>query len=356
MCQPKSLGGKRCAIHHHGTQAAVQTTSVKTGVDTEDVKTVFSELNKEGKKLPEPSRAEYESYIEKERFLTEIDKTIPERDKNMILKKLNKAKEENTPSGGTFHAWKNLMSSTLQKFGKKTKLFVAGLGVAAIAFGSSGCAGVIPSQGTNSNTINGGTSISIVQGEQVIDALGTYSKVQIDSSNPAFVFDKTADYADMESITANGFTETDAAAAQKAVVTFVSTEMIDNNALDIPANADQVRENIKNTYGLSGRQDPRLFDSSSKIIYVQPDGITFARDGQTRILSNTTKINSVSGQNISGMSYVIVTGQTSVDYKPNSKANKTTQLLANWVYSVMPDTDGQWKIVGYDNSYQTYLK
>jgi hypothetical protein len=365
MCQSKSQGGKRCAIHHHGTQAAVQTTSVKTGVDTNDVKTVFTELNKEGKKLPEPSREEYESYLEKERFITELDPSIPERDKNMILKKIEKAKEENTPSGGTFHAWKNLMSTTINRFKTKTKLLIAGLGVAAITFGSAGCASVLPNQETGL-PIEGTTSISVIDGEKINDELGSYTKVTLDPNDPSLKFDKNAEYVDMASIENSGFTEADAAAAQKAAIMFASTEMIDNAAADIPAKKAETLSNIVNQYATgpyinSTEYVEGMLDANSNLVYVQPDGITFVRDGSKRISSVNTKINGIYGETGSGdgLSAIHVVGATVVDYKVNQSGAgagyKTAQVESWFELRMVPDGSGAWKILGYNNSFETSL-
>lgn len=354
MCQPKSLGGKRCAIHHHGTQAAVQTTSVKTGVDTEDVKTVFSELNKEGKKLPEPSRAEYESYIEKERFLTEIDKTIPERDKNMILKKLNKAKEENTPSGGTFHAWKNLMSTTIQRFSKKAKLIVAGIGIAAVTFGSAGCASVLPAGFSNSN---GGSSISVVEGEKITDSLGTYSKVTIDANNPLLDPNKRQAKDFEKEIIDAGYSQEDINAAQKVAVTFAMTEMVDHAAVDLPDTKAQTLSNLSSTY-ITGNYVQDLTSQGSNLVYTAPAGVQFVRDGKARISSNANQQLAASLPH-SGKG-ITIDGISEVKYRvvPNeaSQNKSILKVKINWTFRTEPDANGAWKIAGYTNHYESFLE
>lgn len=373
MCQAKSLGGKRCAIHHHGTQAAIQTTVVKTGVDTPIVKEVFSNLNKEGKNLPEPSRLDYEAYLEKERFLTEIDSTIPERDKRMILKKLEKAKEENTPSGGTFHAWKNLFSTTMQKFGKKTRLVIAGFTVAAVAFGAAGCAPT-----TQASVITNGTSISIIAGEQVTDALGTYSRLTVDPNSPEF--SKTAiGKTYMDEIYAAGYTDADFSAAQKSAVTFALTEMIDSKGLDTP---EALSDSVSGY--LSGSFVPHMTNpSESAVVYLQKDGLTFIRDGKPRIASNSTKIISAMGVsydktrtsiNFYGQSetkyratpeslvkwyQTTHTGVSEADVKNALKITdskeKNITVISSWTLAMLPDETGAWKVQGYENTYQTLL-
>lgn len=361
MCQSKSLGGKRCAIHHHGTQAAIQATAVKTGIETEDVKETFTFLNKEGKNLPEPSRNEYESYLEKERFMTEIDQTIDSRDKKMIIKKLDKAKEENTPSGGTFHAWKNLMSTTMQKFGRKTRLVLAGITVASVAFGIAGCA---PTSGTAPSpygSLDGATSISIIDGSQVTDALGNYTKVSVDPNSPLMKFDSSAPYAvDMASLSQQGISNDEAQAAQQAAISFITTEMFDNAAADIPGDYATALSNVGSQY-VAGEYSSKILDpAKSNLLYTQKDGVTFMRDGKTRISSNNTVIDALYSSDFSdGRKNILISGISQVDYRVNptgaGAGYKTAVVDAMWQLRMGLDENGVWKIYGYDNTFTTSL-
>lgn len=359
MCQSKSLGGKRCAIHHHGTQAAIQSTAVKTNIDVEDVKDTFTFLNKEGKKLPEPSRNEYESYLEKERFMTEIDQTIDTRDKKMILKKLDKAKEENTPSGGTFHAWKNLMATTIQKFGRKTRLVLAGITVASVAFGIAGCAPTSSTPSSPYGSFDTATSISIIDGSQVTDSLGTYAKASVDPNSPIMKYDKTAPYVDAGSFAQLGLTDADAESAQQTAVTFVMTQMFDNAAADIPGDSANVLAAVGNEYVRGYYANKILDPANSTLLYTQKDGITFVRDGKSRISSNYTALNSLSaGSGGSGTS-VTVSGISKVDYRINPTGSgagyKTAVVDAQWSLRLQKDESGAWKINGYEDTFTTSL-
>ena len=206
-------------------------------------------------------------------------------------------------------------------------------------------------------TLMNGESITVVQGEQVTDSLGTYSKIKLDPSNPFLKFDKTASFVDMASLESNGFTEADAAAAQKAAVTFASTDMIDNAAVDLPANSAETFANIVGTYG-TGQYLSDLSNPNSKLIYIQPDGITFARDGGTRISSVTTRIDEVAGATFKkdGLASIMVSGVTLVDYRmAPSNDNKIAQVEAGWTLRMNPDGNGNWKIVGCNSDYITTL-
>lgn len=380
MCQAKSLGGKRCAIHHHGTQAAIQTTVVKTSVDTPLVKEVFSELNKEGKKLSAPSREEFEGYLAKERFMTEIDSSIDDRNKKMILKKLDKAAEENTPSGGTFHAWKNLLTTTINKYGKKAKMVFAAITLGTVVSVTGGCAQV--GMVSANDTISASGIISSFEGSNntvgdvvVTDELGSYMKGKLDPSFPL----ATADKVDMTSITPLGYTDADVQEAQQFIANFTATEMVDSNLADNPAAYDNFVTSMKENY-LTGYYADALARRDTQLVYQQTDGLQFARDGKTRFSSNKTSIDYVQGT--AGDAYgtsLNISGTTQVDYrvpdkniltwyqtrhpemttkqitdKLGLKDNKEETLRVDlaWQYWLQKDANGAWKIAGFSNSYE----
>lgn len=369
MCQAKSLGGKRCAIHHHGTQAAIQTTVVKTNIDTPLVKEVFSELNKEGKKLPSPSREEYESYIAKERFMTEIDSSIDPRNKKMILKKLEKAGEENTPSGGTFHAWKNLLTTTINKYGKKAKMALAAITLGAVVTLTGGCAQVAPQTPESGIT----TSSVVVADTTVTDELGSYTKVKLKENDPSLTLITGAGY-DKAGLAAAGFTEADAAAAQKYAVNFAATEMVDSPILDTSSSFDSYMSNATSNY-LTGSYVGDMVKQGSGLVYTQPDGLQFARDGKPRLTNNKLSVETITATN----GLMTVAGVSEVDYRvpdkniltwyqarhPEMTAQQITDKLGlkdtkeetlrvkiGWTYWLQKDAAGAWKIAGFGNNYK----
>lgn len=368
MCQAKDKGGKRCAIHHHGTQAAIQTTVVKTNVDTPLVKEVFTELNKEGKKLVAPSREEFEGYLAKERFMTEIDPSINARDKKMIIKKLDKAAEENTPSGGTFHAWKNLMTTTINRYGKKAKLVLAAITLGTVISVTGGCAQIAPQSppaGISSSSV-------VVEDAQVTDELGTYTKVKIKEDDPSLKLITGAGY-DSAGIAAAGFTDADALAAQQYAVRFAATEMVDSPILDTSSSFDAYMNNTRSSY-LTGQYVEDMVAKNSGLVYVQPDGLQFARDGKPRLTSNKLVVEAVTVTD----GRIQVAGVSDVDYrvpdkniltwyqarhpemtsqqitdKLGLKDNKeeTLRVKIGWTYWLEKDSAGAWKIAGFGNNF-----
>lgn len=133
MCQPKSQGGKRCAVHRYGSNASVRTTEAVLNAPKEIVLGAFKDLRKEGKALPEPERLEVVEFAVSEKFKVKYNPDIPERDKNTILRNWDKEIQgDDVPNGATFHAWKNMTSETLKRLRGRAGMAVASIGVATL--------------------------------------------------------------------------------------------------------------------------------------------------------------------------------------------------------------------------------
>lgn len=392
MCQAKSQGGKRCAIHHHGTQAAVQTTVVKTGVETPEVKQVFSELNKEGKKLDAPSREEYISYIEKERFITNFDPSIPERERKMIINKLEKAKEENTPSGGTFHAWKNLMSKTIEKYGKKIRMAFGVIGIGTVVAFTGGCSAGItngdlttPSSSSISQT-TGQIYGSVIDGELVKDENGSYIRTTINPEDPSY---KTLISNVDPALYANGYTEEDVLSAQRFVAKFQAEEYSDSIALT-GSGWEKWKQEVAPKYISEADIQEILSNSSdgsrSYIIFNNPKDKKYSiiQDGRARISNNNITISEIKNFVYEGKNYVVVKGVSETTYRiPKAQALQAykdvnpglteEQIIAktpslaedvkegawintgNFSYTLEKKEDS-WQIVGYTNNSSAVIK
>lgn len=385
MCQSKSLGGKRCAIHHHGTQAAVQTTVVRTGINVEEVKGVFTALNKEGKNLTAPERAEFEAYLAKERFLTEIDQTIPEKEKKMILNKLDKAAVENTPSGGTFHAWKNLMGETVRKYSKKAKMVIAAVGIGAMVSVTAGCATGTDAPNSNTATASSVVLGDVIAGDPITDAYGTYLSTKINPDDEALKFNKAIVDNSAYDL---GFDEAQITSAQKYAAEFVASQGADGAGLDDQASFDKWLGEAKTKY-LTGN-DQIMAEMTAKnnnggntpLVYNNSQGYQFARDGKPRISNEKIAINKIAGYQDSDGKFLTVSGQSKIDYRvpeanivkwylsshtdvteeqlltkyPQLKDGKeeTLAVTFDWQYYLIPDGQG-WKISGMNNSYTSHL-
>lgn len=221
----------------------------------------------------------------------------------------------------------------------------------------SGCS-LMPEMRT-STAIDGTTSIALISGEQVTDELGTYSKLQLDSKNPLLIFNKSAEYVDLPSIESVGFTEADAEAAQKAAVSFVSTEMFDNASADVPTTSAQTLSDVVGRYA-TGKYLGQLTSPEFRLIYLQPDGVTFLRDGKPRISAMNTKLIEVAGTRYKSdnVPAIDISGATITDYRVSSTGAgagfKTASVECYWTFRMVP-ADGTWKILGSETSYDSQL-
>lgn len=133
MCQPKSRGGRRCAVHRYGSNASIRTTEALANAPKEIVLGAFKDLRKEGEKLPEPDKLEVVEFAVSEKFKVKYNPDIPERVKNVILKNWDKEIQgEDVPNGATFYAWKNMTSETMKRLRGKFGMAVASFGVATL--------------------------------------------------------------------------------------------------------------------------------------------------------------------------------------------------------------------------------
>ena len=243
MCKPSIMpdgsAGKRCLRHASGSKQQIQFTWAKTGVDKENIYAILKQLNKEGRKLDAPELAEVKEFLNKEEFKVKLDPYLSDRDRKMILKNLDKAREEAEAqgvTGGAFHAWKNVFKETVAKM--KKPLVAMGLAGVLLA-GLSGCSGSLdtpdktnvpePTGTVACSTENPGEYGDVVALEEVTDEYGTYCRTTIDPASTALIFD--ADKAD-SSLATYGFTNEDASAAQKTAVTLFSEQVLDSTRLD----------------------------------------------------------------------------------------------------------------------------
>lgn len=234
MCQTKAQGGRRCLRHSPATTAKVHYTEQKlVSITKEEIYDVAKELNKEGRKLPAPSKDEVVKFLEKERFVAELDPDLDEKERKLIVKNLEKAKaeaEEQEVSGGAFHAWKNLFKRSLERIRRPLAVAAVGTFLAgSLVACSGGDAPKIddapkPSETSISLTIGE----SAIAGETVTDDLGSYQKLD---ATPDTTFDESK--IDKVSMEANGLTVEDAKKAHEIAVSYIVEDIADNPGIDL---------------------------------------------------------------------------------------------------------------------------
>jgi hypothetical protein len=322
MCQPKSQGGKRCLRHQAGTKATVRYTEAKLkSIEKEDIYATLKELNKEGRNLEAPETEEVLGFLAKEKFKTQLDPELEEKERKLILKNLEKAAEEaaeQETSGGAFHAWKNLFKRSLEKMRKPLTVFAAG---ALLAGGLAGCTGGQIPEPSNTNG-NPTTAYSLdigdaVGGPEVTDNWGTYQKLLVDPKGSAYTFDEKV--VDKASLTANGFTIEDAKKAQIAAVKYLVEDTTDNPAIDVPeadfpkVYGDWLTKNKSSIY--EGDWVSTSDISKGSQLFALPEA--FVRDGKPRVETLNIKVNQVKGYaaNTTGQKGITVTATITAGYR-----------------------------------------
>lgn len=210
-------------------------------------------------------------------------------------------------------------------------------------------------------TLMNGKLITVVQGEQVTDSLGTYARLKLEANSPVYNFPFSPQtLIDKTSIEANGFTEADAAAAQKAAAEFVATEMVDNASIDTPETFATTLQADASKYFI-GSYIPIMTDpNQSTIIYKTADGVTFMRDGKTRIANNELSVIGIEGSSLlDGTKTIAVNGQTETTYRLSKESTATNNgknsvtIISSWGLYMLPDENGNWKIAGYQTNFET---
>lgn len=144
MCKVGGGPENRCDTHKDGSKATIKLTTLLSNVPEKAVRTVFKDLKKEGKGLPEPEKDEVVGYNNTGIWLTKHNANIPDRQKQTIMNQFERAKEEK-PSGPLFHAWKHTMPEVM----RRTRKTLMATGIAGALVFTSACAG---NSGDNLNT------------------------------------------------------------------------------------------------------------------------------------------------------------------------------------------------------------
>lgn len=136
MCKVGGGPENRCDTHKDGSKATIKLTTIISNVHEKIVRTVFKDLKKEGKGLPEPEQDEVVGYNNTGIWLTKHTADISDRQRNTMIKQFERAKEEK-PSGPLFHAWKHTMPEVM----RRTRKTMMATGIASALVLTSACAG-----------------------------------------------------------------------------------------------------------------------------------------------------------------------------------------------------------------------
>lgn len=376
MCQGKKEGGRRCAIHMKGSNAACLHAERSTGANKKEVKEAFKDLRREGKELelPAPPPEVVKAFAEMQRFSANFDPELTEHDRKIITNAWNRTsnavEQGETPDGATFHAWQNLRSEVMRRLAmQKSRLMAIGIS-GALSLGMTACsysggdpatpepshspvvtAPVTPTPAPSPTSQYDAYGIGAT-GPLKTDAYGQWRQAQLSEDAPAARFDKDK----YDEIVWESFTEEEAAEAQKLMAEFLTTHYIDGvSAFDTSQEARQ--EQLDNTIGfISDRwvdswEEWTLGDEPSASVNAVANSVVargyepaaYSTDG----LRFTTKNFDLKE------GYRTTEGRLALHFTTEyehaiTKDGKEYTVLSETVYrSVMTKEDGEWKLSGW---------
>lgn len=376
MCQTKAKGGKRCAAHMSGSMASVSMASVMSGIKEEFVRKVFSMLNKEGKHLPMPSEEEIVAFARNNQFISRHDVTIPDNMRAKLVKQWQKAELE-SPSGGTFHAWKHTLVESVVRWRRTASVAALG-GVLAFTSACSGGAinnenSPVPTSSPTSisqsatpapsasaaptSTIPANIGTPAPTGAAVTNAKGSYLQSTISPDDPAMkvnpgILDSSVQTMDPAEVQA----------AQQSIVKFTAEEGLDSELNGGGANVDQWWEKNKSklsptyhTEMLATLKEGKPFVMNEKWqeAYAGKYGYATSAD-KPRIYDRV-----INPRTVWSPSPGTVAVQMDVSYSMpvNPGVGKTGTGIqttsGTMTYSATKDANGNWLIDGYDHDMKT---
>lgn len=249
MCQGKKEGGRRCAIHMKGSNAACLHAERSTGANKKEVKEAFKDLRREGKELelPAPPPEVVRAFAEMQRFSANFDPELTEHDRKIIGNAWNRTsnavEQGETPDGATFHAWQNLRSEVMRRLAmQKSRLMAIGIS-GALSLGMTACsyaggadftpepshtpivtAPVSPTPAPEPSPASQYDAYGIgATGPLQTDVHGQWRQAQLSEDAPAAQFDKNK-YGET---VWESYTEEEVAEAQKLMAEFLVTHYLD---------------------------------------------------------------------------------------------------------------------------------
>ena len=243
MCKSKAENGgvtKRCFAHHHLTKASLLYIEAVTGVDKQQIYAIMKELRKEGRMLDAPTKEELDAYFNLEEFKTKYNNSLTEKEKVTILKNLLDAKaeqEEQPVTGGTFHALKNSLARTVERFKRPfAALAITGTLLASL----SGCVGVGVTP-TPDNTSSPVASECVVENPTALgdaipnkiikDEYGSYCSLTVNPADSAKYVKLDSDIVD-QSVRDTGITQAQLDQYQGLAYKQVVEQTLDSTRLD----------------------------------------------------------------------------------------------------------------------------
>lgn len=374
MCKPGG-GNNRCPIHQRGSIATLNTTTQLTGTPRDEATVVSKELAAEGGNLQPPTQEMVLSFAETQRLHAKHNPTLTHAAREKTTNQWEQAKEE-TPSGGTFHAWKNTLSEVARRQRSNMRAIGASLALSAVITGCGGAikepaptppptevsAPVVPVEKID-YTRNDKFGITLDTTERT-DPYGTYQQVALADDSPLLTYDESI----VEESTFYAFSPEEIKSAQVVVSHFSvaqqdSTLLWDNTE---EGKAGWLEENqgrfIDRHQGevetaIMSPEGDSYFITNGNANGWKTDGEEgtepIYQDGQPRLAFKEAKLTSINafiddeGNENLRFDYEFVTEE---DIVQTNQDNVTGVIIqrAKRSYVVMRDGEGGWDLSGWE--------
>lgn len=373
MCKPGG-GNNRCPIHQRGSIATLNTTTQLTGTPRDEATVVFKELAAEGSNLQPPTQEMVLSFAETQRLHAKYNPTLTHAAREKITNQWEQAKEE-TPSGGTFHAWKNTLSEVVRRQRANIRVIGASIALSAVI---SGCGGAVnepaptPPPTEVSASVTPVDEIDYTQNEKFgitldkterTDPYGTYQQLTVSDDSPLLQYNEDV----VEDSTFYAFSQEEIQSAMSVVSPYAVSQqdstllwdnteegkaswLEENKPRFVEAYQDDVEASILNPEGdayfvTNGNANgwKTEGDEGTEPIY---------QDGQPRLAFKDAKLTSISavvddkGTEHLRFNYEFVTQEDIVQTGQGNATGVLTQRDSR-SYTVTRDGEGGWSLSGW---------
>lgn len=370
MCKPGG-GNNRCPIHQRGSIATLNTTTQLTGTPRDEATVIFKGLAAEGGNLQPPTPEMVHGFAETQRLSAKYNPALTNAAREKITSQWEMAKEE-TPSGGTFHAWKNTLSEVVRRQRSNIRVLGASLALSAVI---TGCGGSVKEAPTPPPSDGGGAVVVqpvdavdyernaefgiTLDDAEYTDQFGTYQRVTLDDDSPLLKYDESK----VEESVFYAFTAEEIASGQDVVSRFAveqtdSTLLWDDsdeakqNWLDTnkPRFVDAYQEDVETTIWTPGDDYSYLVTNGNANEWREKAvGEPIYTPGEPRLAFTEAKLDSVTGfideHGVETLryDYTFVTHEDAFDGKQSGVLVSYDQRA----YAIQRDGNGGWEISGW---------
>jgi len=354
----------------------MRVTKAITGAPDELINQAFRDIRHEGKNLPSPSPEMVAAFARSQQDSTMINNGLTPHERLISSRAWGQAIDD-TPDGGTFHAWKHTMGEVMRRMSARLTAIGAS---AALSFGLAACGsggGTLTPEPTGSATpsISASPSGSIVHtdnpkfgisanGQKVTDSFGTYTQIALSPSSILLKLDSTV----IEKVATDKFSNADIDAAQKVVANFLISEGADSILAFDKSQDARNKWLIANKSKFSADTQSELTKAINTNTVDQGFGVLEGNTGggwrdtaDIKPVPYTADAPRVYFEDVKLTDIGLIKGDLSMTYSlsyvrlvtvaGDTKKTHIEKVNSTQSYSVRKAADGTWKLTGWQNKF-----